>query len=414
MRICLYTETALPQVGGQEVVVDTLARIYQRLGHVPIVLAPMPHSGYDARDEQLPYLVVRHPRFISSRYFVSWYRRFLLRLWQRRPCDILHCHGLFPPGYLGALTRERIEAPVVLTSHGGDLHENNIRLCKRGVEAKIIQGLQAADALIAISRYTRQGYRRLWPTADKIVEIPNGVDVQEFTTPVPRPANWDASLVPGRYILFLGRLHNRKGVDLLLRALATVPDNGKAQLVIAGDGPERSALEAMAGRLGIARRVRFLGGVAGAYKNFLLQNALCGVIPSRTWEAFGLVVLEMFATGTPVIATRLAGLKDLIDEGRTGWLVPPESPEAIGKALLEALTNPAATMQRGAAARRVAAQFDWNAIAVRHLELYADLAARHNRPPEVRYARVRVDGVSEIKRQVEGRASEHERAAKAQ
>ena len=73
MRICLYTETALPQVGGQEMVVDTLARTYQALGHEAVVLAPQPHSAYRARDEQLPYRVVRHPRFFSSRDFVSWY-----------------------------------------------------------------------------------------------------------------------------------------------------------------------------------------------------------------------------------------------------------------------------------------------------------------------------------------------------
>ena len=92
-----------------------------------------------------PYAVIRHPRFVSSRFFVAWYRRFLLSLWTRRPCDILHCHGLFPPGYLGALARERLKVPVVLTSHGGDLHEDNVRLKKPGVKEKIAFGLQASS-----------------------------------------------------------------------------------------------------------------------------------------------------------------------------------------------------------------------------------------------------------------------------
>jgi glycosyltransferase involved in cell wall biosynthesis len=391
MRICLYTETALPQVGGQEMVVDTLARTYRALGHEALVLAPQPHSPYHAADEHLPYPVVRHPRFVSSRYFVSWYRYFLLQLWKRRPCDILHCHGLFPPAYLGALARTRLNAPVVVTSHGGDLHTGNIRLRKPGVKEKIIQGLEAADALIAISRFTREGYRRLCPRLQRVIDIPNGVDLDALTTAAPRPAHWDPAIVPGKYLLFLGRLCHRKGVDVLLRALASVPDRGEVQLVVAGEGTHRESLEGMAAGLGLGRRIRFVGGVAGDRKNYLLQNALCGVVPSRIWEAFPLVVLEMFAAGKAVIGTHIPGLEDLIEES-TGWSVPSESPELLGQALAEALAQPEKTRQRGEAAQHVAMRFDWTAIAERHLELYADLVDRHRDLPTVSYTRVRMDG----------------------
>lgn len=390
MRICLYTETALPQVGGQEMVVDTLARTYQTLGHDVVVLAPQPHSPYRPRDEQFPYPLVRHPRFFSSRYFVSWYRFFLLRLWKRQPCDVLHCHGLFPPGYLAALTRSRLDAPVVLTSHGGDLHPDNIRLRKPGVKESIIQGLQAAEALIAISRFTREGYRRLCPHVGRVVDIPNGVDLDMMLTPAQRPAGWDPAIVPGQYLLFLGRLRHRKGVDLLLRALACVPDRGRVQLVIAGEGADRRALETMAANLGLAQRVRFVGSVAGNYKNYLIQNALGGVIPSRIWEAFPLVVLEMFAAGKAVIGTHIPGLEDLIEDS-TGWSVPPESPETLGRALTEALAYPEETQKRGEAAQRVALRFDWTAIAERHVELYEDLVARHRHRADVHHVRVRMD-----------------------
>jgi glycosyltransferase involved in cell wall biosynthesis len=405
MRVCLYTETALPQVGGQEMVVDTLARAYQALGHRAVVLAPQPHSPYHARDDHLPYPVVRHPRFVSSRYFVSWYRYFLVRLWKRRPCDILHCHGLFPPGYLGALARKHLDAPVVLTSHGGDLHLDNIRLRKPGVKEKIIQGLEAADALIAISRFTREGYRRLCPQERRVVDIPNGVDLDTLTTAVPRPARWDPAIVPSRYLLFLGRLHHRKGVDVLLRALASVPDRGEVQLVIAGDGADRGLLETMAAKLGLNRRVRFVGGVAGAQKSYLLQNALCGVVPSRIWEAFPLVVLEMFAAGKAVIGTHIPGLDDLIED-TTGWSVPPEAPEILGRALAEALAFPEKTRRRGEAAQHVAMRFDWTAIAKRHLDLYEELVARHRRLPAVSYARIRMDQAQGNRRDAAARESQ--------
>src|SRR5207248_5981541 len=104
------------------------------------------------------------------------------------------------------------------------LHEDHIRLKKPGVKEKIIHGLQSADALIAISRFTREGYRRLFPGASRIIDIPNGVNLDEVTAS--RPDGLDPAIVPGQYLLFLGRLHRRKGVDVLLRSLRAVPDTG--------------------------------------------------------------------------------------------------------------------------------------------------------------------------------------------
>ncbi len=182
--------------------------------------------------------------------------------------------------------------------------------------------------------------------------------------------------------------------------MTTVPDNGRVQLVIAGEGSDRVALETMTTDFGLARRVRFVGEVSGAHKNYLLQNALCGVVPSRTWEAFGLVVLEMFAARTPVIGTHLPGLGDLIEPGRTGWLVPPECPEALGRALAEALANPEATHLRGEAAQRTALPFDWTAIAEKHIELYEELVARHRYVPRVSHTRIRVAKGPDLARNV--------------
>src|SRR5688500_13126854 len=103
MRICLYTDTALPKIGGPDMVVDALARQYQAFGHDVSVLAPHPRRPLRARDEALPYPVERHPRFFSTRFLVPWYRWCLLGHHRRRPFDVLHCHGLYPSAYLAAL-----------------------------------------------------------------------------------------------------------------------------------------------------------------------------------------------------------------------------------------------------------------------------------------------------------------------
>lgn len=372
MRICFYTSTALPKLGGQEVVVDTLARQYLELGHDVLVLAPWPRHA-TADDASLPYPVVRHPRFLSTRRLVSWYRRYLLKTYRWNPFDILHCHDVYPTGYLAALCRSEIGAPVVITSHGGDVREGNARLVKQGLTERHVQALANADALVAISRFTEEGFRRLYPLARNIVEIPNGVNAHEFTEPVARPADLEARVVANQYAFFIGRLHARKGVDVLLQALSQVPAQHRLNLVIAGDGDERAALEAQARQLGLAEHVTFLGRTTGAKKVWLLQNARVTVVPSRTWESFGLVVLESYAAGRPVIASRLPGMQELIDPERTGLLVESESVAELTQALARCGSDARLTDQMGRAAQAFAQHYTWREIASRHLELYEQL-----------------------------------------
>ncbi|MSQ96224.1 MAG: glycosyltransferase family 1 protein [Gemmataceae bacterium] len=375
MRICLYTDTALPKMGGQELVVDALARQFLALGHQPIVFAPKPRK-LSIRGESYPYEVVRHPRFFSTQYFISWYRWFLLQHYRRQPFDVLHCHGIYPPSYLASLSKKQVPVPIIVTSHGGDVYEKNVRLKKTVIVERCLKGLQAASALVAISRFTRDGFERLCPeSAPRIVDIPNGVHLDAYSEPATMPIDAAFHFAPGSYAVFLGRLKHRKGVDVLLRALALLPDAGKVQLIILGDGEERAALEALSAQLGVNQRVRFLGTVTGPTKTYLLQNARFGVVPSRQWEAFGLVVLEGYASGLPMIATDMPGLADLIHPEATGLLVPPESPEKLAAALGRLFADDHLVRRMSRSARELVQQYDWANVARRHLELYEGLIA---------------------------------------
>jgi glycosyltransferase involved in cell wall biosynthesis len=376
VRICMYTETALPKMGGQEMVVDALARQYLLLGHDVVVLAPYPRRPLRARDETLPYRVVRHPRFVSTRHFVTWYRWFLTRLHKSHRTEILHCHNIYIPGYLAALTRQQRGIPTVITSHGGDVQAENVRLVKPLLRKRIIESLRAADALVAISRFTQLRMRNLCPEAN-IVSIPNGVDLAPYSRSAGRPDILAESLKPKGYLLFMGRLKERKGVDVLLRALALMSAAPPVPLVVAGAGEEQTALEELSQSLGLRERVWFVGAAHHPAKAYLFQNALATVVPSRIWEAFGLVALESFASGTPVIGTRLPGLEDLIEPGKTGWLVPPESPQELAKTLHTAWSNRENCHRMGDEARRFANDFDWTVVARRHLELYQELIEKN-------------------------------------
>ena len=107
------------------------------------------------------------------------------------------------------------------------------------------------------------------------------------------------------------------------------------------------------------------------------------IVPSRTWEAFGVVVVESLAAGRPVIASQLPGLADLIQPGQTGLLVPPESPQNLAHAIMEVALDPQRADAWGRAARRFVQPFDWRNIAQRHLDLFGELiAAKRSRAAE--------------------------------
>lgn len=158
-----------------------------------------------------------------------------------------------------------------------------------------------------------------------------------------------AELPPGRparsTVLALGRLHRNKGFDVLIRALPALPG---VRAVIAGEGPERAALERLARELGVADRLLLLGWRSD--QDALL--AVCDVLvcPSRL-EPLGNVVIEAFSAARPVVAAAVAGPLELIDPGRTGLLVPPEDPARLAAAIRTVLDDPALAIRLAAAGR---------------------------------------------------------------
>jgi glycosyltransferase involved in cell wall biosynthesis len=370
MKICLYTGSALPKLGGQEAVVDALAREFLRQGHEPTVLAPRPRLPLLPRDSQLPYPVIRHPRFFSTQHFVSWYRGFLLRANRRNRFDVIHCHDVYPTGYVAALCREKMGVPLVITSHGGDVRAGNARLEKAGMRPRFLKAVSTADALVSIGRFTSEGFDQLKADPAKVHMIPNGVDLQPFEKAVDRPAGLDPAIEAGRYFLFMGRLSPRKGVDVLLKALARLPAAGGVELVIAGSGEERGRIEAQIESPGLKSRVRLVGRVGGDEKIYLLQNALAVAMPSRGWEAFPLVVLEAYAAGRPVVGSRIAGLEDVVLDNQTGLLVTAESELDWAAALQRVQQDSSWLKKAGLLAKARAQSYGWDVVARAHLELY--------------------------------------------
>lgn len=374
MRICLFVGTALPKVGGAEIVVDKLARHWTNAGAEVTVLAPRPSIFAKPDDTQFPYRVLRHPPILSSRYGVEWYGRHLLAAHRSLRFDVVHCHGIFPHGYLAARLKEQLGIPLVFTSHGGDVGPDDRRYAKPRVRDKMLWAMTQLDAMIAIGPFTRRGFGKLCPTSVPIVDIPNGVDFEDFARPANRrPADIPQELASRKYLLFLGRLSRRKGVDLLIEALGKTQLDKPLDVAIAGSGNERPILEQLASFLPQNLKLHFVGNVAGTRKAWLLQNALCTVMPSRGWEAFPLVLLESLAAGTPVIASDAPGLGDLVRVSQGGLTFPMDSASELARTLESCMADEARLSLLGSRGQIFAARHDWSIVAARHLRLFENL-----------------------------------------
>ncbi len=202
-----------------------------------------------------------------------------------------------------------------------------------------------ADLVLAPSAATAEEIRR-----DYKVEAPGVLPNVTGGLPI-EPVLEEAGEERG-YFLLVGRLRIRKGVEVLLEALRALRDRQlEIRLLIAGDGEHRAALERRAAELELGAAVRFLGRCDASRVRGLLRGARALVVPS-IYEGMPLVVLEAMEAGVPVIASAVSGIPEVVEDGETGWLVPPEAPDALADALAAVLADPAEASRRGAAGRR--------------------------------------------------------------
>ncbi|NMB74674.1 MAG: glycosyltransferase family 4 protein [Myxococcales bacterium] len=293
----------------------------------------------------------------------------LRRLLRDGAFDALNTHWLVPQGLSAALAlRLGPRCRHVLSVHAGDVFLLE-RLPLAGLLSRLV--LDSCQAVFADGSEVRERLLRLAgqrPSAEVQVQ-PMGIDLERFGAPLPPPA----AQFSGGYLVFVGRLVEKKGARFLLQALPAVlerhPDLG---LVVIGAGPEEQPLRRQAAELGIAGRVRFLGRLPHTEARRFFQHCRAAVVPSvvdSRGEADGMptVVLEAMAAGARVVGSRIDGIPDLITDGENGWLAAPGDPSDLARAILAALAD-ANPSPRAAAARESAARHDWREVAERYRE----------------------------------------------
>jgi glycosyltransferase involved in cell wall biosynthesis len=293
--------------------------------------------------------------------------RSLARLVEAAGAD---CAILPSSGYLAASLRAGgYRRPLAAVEHGGLLQVAKLPLGRR-VLRRIdrTSGVWACDVEVAVSDYVLEELRK-HRHARRLIRIRNGIDLDRFAPEADREAIHHPFTVG-----YAGRLIASKGVSGLVRAFASGELPGDSQLLIAGAGPEREALEALTHALGVTHRTHFLGRVDDM-AGFWHKCDLC-VVPSDGWiESFCLAAVEAMACGRPVVASRAGALPETIRDGLTGALVEPGDIDELARALGRYARDAALRSDHGASARRLCEEhYDIEVAADKYAELIVSLS----------------------------------------
>lgn len=374
--------------------------VYQHLGGedsvVQAELVMLRQRGHDVTEYRRHNDEIADASHIQVALETFWSRRTVsdlsVLIADVRP-DVIHCHNTFPlisTSVYWAASQARV--PVVQTLHNfrlmclNGLFLREGRVCEdcqgnlpwRGVVRKCYRGSGAASAVlagmltlhrglgtyrhkvtryIALNDFCRNKFIEGGLPADRIVVKPNFVD---FAAPAE---------LPRQGFLFVGRLSVEKGVKTLASAAASLPD---ARLRVAGDGPESALLNRVSG-------ITRLGSLPGEVVRQEMNRALALVIPSICYENFPRTIVEAFATGLPVIASRIGALADLVRDGETGLLFEPGNPQDLADKMAWALANPDAMAAMG---RKARAQYEAEFTAERNyaqlMAIYEDAISANN------------------------------------
>jgi len=225
-----------------------------------------------------------------------------------------------------------------------------------------LPALKSAAGLIAISRASKDAFSSRFAPAAGAEVIIGGVDENTATPyPAPRP-----------YLFCAARMDLRnKALDTLIAAFNQVAQGADSlDLLIAGSGPDREEVAAMAAASPRAERIRMLGRVSREQLLALHAGARLFVMPSRKAEGLGIVFLEAMMAGKAVIGTRTGGVEEIISDGDNGRLVAEDDPSALAGAIEQLLADAAGTRAMGERGRERARQYTWARLAQRHEEIY--------------------------------------------
>ena len=386
MRI-LHVNKFLYRRGGAESYMLDLAEAQRASGHeVSFFAMEHPDNQPDANDDLFPSRMELNPppEGLSARLRTAGQilhrpdaRAGMEKVLERVRPDVVHLHNIYhqlSPSILKPVTSRSI--PSVMTLHDYKLVcptyqlLDDGKICEACLPRKFGQAVRrrcnggslvgsalssleltlhtrlgsydGIDLLLCPSDFLRQKMVQGGIAPERLVHLTNFCDLSAIET----------ATGPGEGVLYAGRLSSEKGVDVLVDAVQHLPAG--LPVTIAGDGPEREALEKQAADRGVADRITFLGRVPAAELHERMRAAAVVVVPSRWYENQPMTVLEAYGCGRPVVASDLGGLPELVEDGVTGALVPHNDPRALADAVTRLAGDPTAAHRMGIEGRAAA------------------------------------------------------------
>jgi len=287
-------------------------------------------------------------------------RSLVRKLVRENGVTLIHAHMILPDGLAAVLLGKELKVPVVCTLHGSDIriYPHRDRITRWLTK----WALRNADHLLAVSSELKNKALSLSPRA-KISVVCNGADPSAFMPMSKAESRARLGLLPGKKIvLFVGNIKQVKGIEFLLQAISQLRRDD-LQLCLVGEGESRPALISMAHRLGIAEQCKFAGRQPHDEIAFWLTAADCVVLPSLS-EGLPTILVEAMFCGTPVVATDVGGVPEIVQNRRTGLLVKPQDSESLAQAIAEILADPDLSSELVQLARaQVQGRLTWDANA---------------------------------------------------
>jgi glycosyltransferase involved in cell wall biosynthesis len=347
LRGVCFVAPELDRIGGYELATLALARALRERG-ISVMVVTITRDGLDAAGgADLIRIQVRGQHTLFS----TFPRLFAVLARERSKYSIIHCSTFGYMSGLAVLAGRILRRPSLLRV----ATENDVREFAEGRHWKyrlFFWLLRRAAGVIAPSAAIRDELLRAGFSSERIVRFVNCVDVDRFRPATPAEkgeAKSALGLPKDRAVIgTVARLVQRKGIDVLLRAFAIVRHSHRVHLLVLGDGPLGEELRALAHELRIEDSVSWLGFQSDPVKWFQAMEVFA--FPSRL-EGVPNAVLEAMAAGLPIVATTIGGVIDLLEEGRTGFLIPPDDPDALAVELDRLLRNASLRADLGCRAR---------------------------------------------------------------
>ncbi len=359
-----------PTPGGSGVVATELGKELSRRGHeVHIIAYEMPFRLENTDHIHFHQVNLREYPLFPHPFLTIEITAKLVEVVDRYSLDIIHVHYALPNALSAVLARGITgNVRIVTTVHGTDV---TVWGKEPSLQPVIRYGLEQSDAVSAVSQNLKNEVYTSFGLEKRVQVIPNFVDTRVFSRLPDSPLRSQLARDSEKIILHVSNFRPVKRLQDLINAFFRLQRrNPGTRLVLAGDGAEREPAEKLVQDLGLASQVTFLGTRAELVQ--LYSAADLFVLPSEK-ESFGLSALEAMACRVPVVATETGGLPEVVEQGKTGLLVPVGDVEALSTSMAALLGNPALHAQMAARSREKAEKFSPENIVPRYEAFYQQL-----------------------------------------